>query len=183
MGPDREEFLKGRRCENQGLGVSAFIYYRRVVENQKNRILGEIIKVSEKIGATAEKIEKLKSAVTETQFSMALDMAKDSMPESLLKNGHNPIFLLHSALSEGVHTLSDEQSLELAGLAVLLGWIGLPDFLWSGRNPPNAVQPYHAANYGARKPLVNLKIKLLVCLICPTVLDFILLTLPSPAGE
>ena len=64
IGPDRDEFLKGRRCENQGLGVGAFIYYRRVVENQKNRILGEIIKVSEKIGASADKIEKLNSAVT-----------------------------------------------------------------------------------------------------------------------
>ena len=48
IGPDRTEFLKGRRCENQGLGVGAFIYYRRVVENQKNRILSEIIKVCEK---------------------------------------------------------------------------------------------------------------------------------------
>ncbi|MBN1931863.1 MAG: hypothetical protein JW786_09675 [Desulfobacterales bacterium] len=38
IGPDREEFLKGRRCENQGLGVGAFIYYRRVVENQKERV-------------------------------------------------------------------------------------------------------------------------------------------------
>ena len=122
IGPDRDEFLKGRRCENQGLGVGAFIYYRRVVENQKNRILGEIIKVSEKIGATADKIEKLNLAVTETQFSKALDIAKDAMPESLLINGHSPILLLHSALSEGVHVLSDEQCLEMAGsVRVVLG--------------------------------------------------------------
>ena len=122
IGPDRDDFLKGRRCENQGLGVGAFIYYRRVVENQKNRILGEIIKVSEKIGATADKIEKLKTAVTENQFSKALDMAKDAMPESLLINGHSPILLLHSALSEGVHALTDEQCLELAGsVRVVLG--------------------------------------------------------------
>lgn len=122
IGPDRDEFLKGRRCENQGLGVGAFIYYRRVVENQKNRILGEIIKVSEKIGAAEDNISLLKSAVTETQFSKALDMAKDAMPESLLINGHSPIMLLHSALSEGVHALTDEQCLELAGsVRVVLG--------------------------------------------------------------
>ncbi len=46
IGPDREIFLKGRRSENQGLGIGSFIYYRRVVENQKDRILREIIKVS-----------------------------------------------------------------------------------------------------------------------------------------
>ena len=102
IGPDREDFLKGRRCETQGLGVGAFIYYRRVIENQKNRVLSEIIKVSEKIGADPESIEVLKSAVAETQFSKALDMAKDAMPQSLLINGHSPLRLIHSALSEGV---------------------------------------------------------------------------------
>lgn len=115
IGPDRDDFLKGRRCENQGLGVGAFIYYRRVVENQKNRILTEIVKVSEKLSAPADKIAILKKAMEETQFSKALDMAKDVIPESLLINGHSPIQLLHSALSEGVHALSDEQCLELAG--------------------------------------------------------------------
>ncbi|MEI6153673.1 MAG: hypothetical protein WCQ90_06270 [Deltaproteobacteria bacterium] len=91
IGPDRDEFLKGRRCENQGLGVGAFIYYRRVVERQKNRILEEIIKVSEKIGAPKEKLEVLREAIKETQFSKALQTAKDALPESLLINGHSPI--------------------------------------------------------------------------------------------
>lgn len=122
IGPDREEFLKGRRCENQGLGVGAFIYYRRVVENQKERILKEIIKVSEKLGAEKEKIDTLKSAKIETQFRKALNMAKDALPESLLINGHSPLLLLHSALSEGVHALSDEQCLETAGsVRIVLG--------------------------------------------------------------
>lgn len=122
IGPDRETFLKGRRCENQGLGIGAFIYYRRVVENQKNRILGEVIKVSEKLGAPKEKIEALKSAVSETQFSKAMNMAKDVIPESLLINGHSPILLLHSALSEGVHALSDEDCLDLASsIRIVLG--------------------------------------------------------------
>jgi hypothetical protein len=114
IGPDREEFLKGRQCENQGLGVGAFIYYRRVVENQKDRILNEIIKVSEKIGASNEHIDILKQAVKETQFTKALENAKDSMPESLLINGHSPLLLLHRALSEGVHSKNDEKCLEIA---------------------------------------------------------------------
>lgn len=111
IGPDRDEFLKGRRCENQGLGVGAFIYYRRVVENQKNRIIEEIVKVSEKIGAPKKKIETLRAAIEETQFSKALNMAKDSLPETLLINGYSPLSLLHRALSEGVHALTDEKCL------------------------------------------------------------------------
>lgn len=122
IGPDRDDFLKGRRCENQGLGIGAFIYYRRVVENQKNRILGEIIKVSTKLSAPENKLKILEDAIAETQFTKALDMAKGAIPESLLINGHSPIKLLHSALSEGVHALSDEECLELAGsVRIVLG--------------------------------------------------------------
>ena len=122
IGQDKDTFLKGRRCENQGLGIGAFIYYRRVVENQKNRILNEIIKVSEKIGAPKEKLDVLREAVSETQFKKALEMAKDAIPESLLINGHSPVLLLHSALSEGVHTSNDEKCLDLASsIRVVLG--------------------------------------------------------------
>ncbi len=122
IGPDRDEFLKGRRCENQGLGVGSFIYYRRVVENQKDRILGEIIKVANKIGTSKSNIEILEKAIEETQFTKALDMAKGAIPESLLINGHSPIKLLHSALSEGVHALTDKQCLEMASsVRVVLG--------------------------------------------------------------
>ena len=74
IGPDREIFLKGRRCENQGLGIGAFVYYRRVVENQKTRILDEIIKVSEKVGASPEVIATLTTAKSETQFKKAVEL-------------------------------------------------------------------------------------------------------------
>lgn len=122
IGPDRDIFLKGRRCENQGLGIGAFVYYRRVVENQKNRILDEIIKVSEKISAPVESISALKEAKVETQFSKALSSVKDALPQALLIGGHNPLTLLHSALSEGLHNQTDEYCLEIASsVRVILG--------------------------------------------------------------
>lgn len=82
---------------------------------KKNRILGEIVKVSEKIGVPQDKIDTLGQAIQETRFSKALKMAKDVMPESLLIDGHSPILLLYRALSRGVHELSDEECLERAG--------------------------------------------------------------------
>ncbi|MDY0374638.1 MAG: hypothetical protein RBQ72_02780 [Desulfobacterium sp.] len=89
IGPDRETFLQGRRCENQGLGIGAFVYYRRVVENQKNRILDEIIKVANKLNVDAGTIAVLEAAKRETQFSKSLASVKDAMPQALLINGHN----------------------------------------------------------------------------------------------
>jgi hypothetical protein len=114
LGPEKEYFLKGRRSENQGLGIAAFAYYRRAVENQKNRILDEIIRVSEKIGASDEVVADLQAAKKETQFSKAIEAIKHGIPQTLPINGHNPLTLLHSALSEGLHAQTDEQCLELA---------------------------------------------------------------------
>lgn len=114
IGAERDYFLKGRRSENQGLGIAAFAYYRRVVENQKTRIIDEVIRVAEKVGATPEVIADLKKAKSETQFSKAVDAIKHGVPESLLIQGHNPLSLLHSALSQGLHAESDEDCLKLA---------------------------------------------------------------------
>jgi hypothetical protein len=114
LGKQRDNFLKGRRCENQGLGIGAFAYYRRVVESQKNEILDEIIAVSRKQGALNETISALEDAKGEIQFSKAVSSVKLGLPDSILINGHNPLTLLHSALSAGVHEHTDERCLELA---------------------------------------------------------------------
>jgi len=39
IGEGREVFLKGRRAESQGMGIGAFSYYRRVVEENINIFL------------------------------------------------------------------------------------------------------------------------------------------------
>ncbi|MGY3589005.1 hypothetical protein ACVIGB_002040 [Bradyrhizobium sp. USDA 4341] len=114
MGNQRDNFLKGRRCENQGLGIAAFAYYRRCVESQKNEILDEMISVSRKQNASAETISTLEEAKRENQFSKAVSSVKLGLPDSILINTHNPLTLLHSALSAGVHEHTDEQCLEFA---------------------------------------------------------------------
>jgi hypothetical protein len=114
FGDDRDIFLKGRRCENQGLGIGAFVYYRRVVESHKNQIIDEIIRVAQKVGVDEKMLSALNSAKQEVQFSKAMGGLKNAIPQALLINGHNPLSLLHSALSEGLHEESDEKCLELA---------------------------------------------------------------------
>lgn len=115
IGPDKDNFLKGRRAENQGLGIGAFAYYRRIVENQKDRIFDELIRACKKLNAPEDVIQDLEKAKKETQFTKAVESVKHGLPGSLLINGqHNPITLLHSALSEGLHEHTDEECLELA---------------------------------------------------------------------
>jgi len=112
--PDYELFLRGRRCENQGLGIGAFTYYRRVVVNQWTRLIDEILKVANTIGAPKEMTDFLSESKDQTQFSKAVKGVKEAIPPSLLIDGHNPLVLLHGALSQGVHNLPDEECLTLA---------------------------------------------------------------------
>ena len=114
IAPHREFFLKGRRAESQSLGVAAFAYYRRVVEAEKGRIINEIAKVARALGASSEILEDFDRASEETQFVNAIGRVKHAIPPAILINGHNPLTLLHSALSEGLHGESDEECLEYA---------------------------------------------------------------------
>lgn len=115
IGPDRDLFLKGRRAESLGLGIGAYTYYRRVVENQKNRLIDKIIAVEKTTGSSDEAIQLLESAKADAQFSKALNNINEAIPESLRIAGrHNPLTLLYATLSDGVHNLSDEDCLSLA---------------------------------------------------------------------
>jgi len=115
IGKDRDIFLKGRRAESQGLGIGAFAYYRRVVENQKEKLIDEIIKVANKqLGTRKDMLDKLEAAKRETQFSKAVEQIKNAIPEPLLIKGHNPLTLLHTALSRGIHAKTDKECLKVA---------------------------------------------------------------------
>lgn len=113
-GPDRNLFIKGIKAETQGMGIAAFAYYRRVVENQKNRLLGEILRVLIASEGSTDARETIKRAQEESQFSKSVDIAKGAVPDSLKIKGHNPLTILHDVLSEGIHELPDDECLEAA---------------------------------------------------------------------
>jgi len=115
LGAEKDYYFKGRRAENQGLGIAAFAYYRRVVENQKNKIFDEIIRTVKRIDqGNSELLKELEIAKQETQFTKSVDSIKHGIPQALLINGHNPLTLLHTALSDGLHAKTDEECLEIA---------------------------------------------------------------------
>jgi hypothetical protein len=112
---DRELLMQGRRAEGLGLGLGAFTYYRRVVENQKNALIRAIRRAAEKLEAPDSLLQKLDAARDNWRFTDAVDSIKDAIPDRLrLPGGHNPLVLLHNALSGGIHNLSDEECLRRA---------------------------------------------------------------------
>jgi len=83
LGDEKEAFLKGRQCENQGLGVAAYAYYRQVVENKRDYLLEKTITVAEQIGAELDVIEQLQAAKDEHSFKKSVERIKDVFPDSL----------------------------------------------------------------------------------------------------
>ncbi|HLA72846.1 MAG TPA: hypothetical protein VK624_15165 [Steroidobacteraceae bacterium] len=110
-----EFFDRGYRAETAGLGIGAFAYYRRFVESHKDKIIAEIRKVAVAQGAKPEIIETLDRAAAMNSFDQAVKTVKDAIPDSLkYGGGHNPLTLLHTALSQGLHNDDDADCLTLA---------------------------------------------------------------------
>jgi tetratricopeptide (TPR) repeat protein len=106
-------FKKALVCESQGYGIAAFSYYRRIVEEIIDSLLNEISEL-----LYGEELEKYKTALEEIQKTIVtqnkIDLVKDLLPPTLRPEGHNPLALMHSTLSEGLHAESDDECLQCA---------------------------------------------------------------------
>jgi hypothetical protein len=114
VGPDQDLFRKGQQCESQGFGLGAFAYYRRVVERQKARLIGDILKAANVLKADAEVISRLEAAQNSWEFSQSIDKVRVALPAGLLVEGENPLTLLHRALSDALHDRDESHCLGLA---------------------------------------------------------------------
>ena len=114
LGQNQALFLMGYRAEMQGLGMGAMVYYRKVIENQKNQMIDEIIRVGRRNHAFDSQIEKLKAARGEKEFKKAVEIISDEIPRALLINGYSPLALLEQALAKGSQVEKDHDALRLA---------------------------------------------------------------------
>ena len=110
---DLELYRKGVRAEAQGLGIGAATYFRRIVDEQWQRLVQEIRRAAERLGV--EDLGVYDDAMVETQFSKAVVMLKDAIPEKLLiLKGENPLTVLYKPLSQQLHGMTDEECLQQA---------------------------------------------------------------------
>lgn len=59
---NREPFLQARRAIARGLGIGAYAYYRRIVENTKFALVDSVVDVAQATNASSEQIELLKKS-------------------------------------------------------------------------------------------------------------------------
>lgn len=113
LGKHASHYKKGLICESQSYGIGAYGYYRRIVEETIDELLNEISQLlaGDELGTFSEALAKTKKT-TITQEK--IDLVKNLLPSILRPDGMNPLSVLHSSLSEGLHAASDEACLEQA---------------------------------------------------------------------
>ena len=106
-------FRKGLVCESQGYGIGAFSYYRRITEEIIDELLDSITDLIEEANKAEYKVALEKAKQTRVTQDK-IDLVKDLLPSILKPNGMNPLGVLHSELSEGLHAETDQDCLENA---------------------------------------------------------------------
>jgi hypothetical protein len=113
LGEHEEIYRNGLICESQGYGIGAYAYYRRIVESIIDKLLNSIHDLLDEQNKV-----RYEQALRETQEGIVaqekIALVKDLVPESLRPGNMNPLSLLHDSLSKGIHTLTDEECLEIA---------------------------------------------------------------------
>jgi len=115
LGKYADNYKKGLVCESQSYGIGAYGYYRRIVENIIDQLLDEIpaLLTGTELSLYQEALKKTK---TTTVTKEKIDLVKDLLPPILRPEGMNPLAVLHTTLSEGIHALTDEACLAKAAI-------------------------------------------------------------------
>lgn len=113
LGKHASNYKKGLVCESQGYGIGAFAYYRRITEDIIDELLDSITDLIDEDDKS--KYLSVLEQVKQTRVTQdKIVLIKDLLPSILKPNGNNPLGILHSELSGGLHGETDEVCLEKA---------------------------------------------------------------------
>ncbi len=110
-------YRKGAVTEAHGYGIGAFAYYRRVVESVAAHLIDKIEEAMPP-SARAEHATTLALIRAEQKMERRIQLAAKVLPGHLSPDGRNPLDILFTALSQGLHqgdpALDDGECLERA---------------------------------------------------------------------
>ena len=108
---DKADYYKAVVCLANGYGAGAFVYFRRIVEKNIDHLLNMIKEGIDKESPLNAKIAELK---TTSPMSDKISIANHALPDYLKPDGFNPLGQIYGLLSDGVHSLPDEDCLDKA---------------------------------------------------------------------
>lgn len=115
LGASVDFYRKAVTSQSEGYGLGAVAYFRRVVEDETNELIDVVADAAVAYGVSQHEVEILRAAKSQKVFEDKLKIAAEAVPGVLKPDGANPLQALHSILSVGIHTQTEEECLQMAG--------------------------------------------------------------------
>src|SRR5260370_10512146 len=109
-----QHYRKGLICFNQGYGIGAVAYFRRVVEEHTNELIDVVAELARANGTAEKEVHPILAAKSERTYDKRLEVASQMIPASLRPGGVNPLGRLHGLLSEALHVQAEDTALKTA---------------------------------------------------------------------
>jgi hypothetical protein len=107
-------YRRALTCRNEGFGLAAVAYFRRVVEDKTIELIDVVADSAHAMGMSDSDIAKIRSAKSEKVYEDKLKIAAQAMPSTMKPDGANPLQALFNLLSVGLHTQTEEECLQIA---------------------------------------------------------------------
>ena len=111
LGDEQNLYRKGYECEKMGFGIGAFVYYRRIIENNINNLL-EMSK--QLLLLRNEDVSDIDKAISITRMTDKITAASKTIPGIIKMKRDNPLTIITGALGKNIHKGSDRECLDLA---------------------------------------------------------------------
>jgi len=111
---DLKVYKNALRMRNFNFGIAAVAYMRRVVENRMSDMLDVLYEAARAHNASQAVLARHEEMMKEKRFTERVNYAGDLLPESLRPKGQpNPMAILHELASDGLHTKSDAECVDI----------------------------------------------------------------------
>ena len=107
LGSSADLFNRGKTCEGLSYGIGAYCYYRRVVEDTFDELIGQITDLVSD-NERQHYLEQVAEAQREKKIAAKIKLIQPYLPSVLCVEGNNPLETLYKTLSEGIHGKNDE---------------------------------------------------------------------------
>jgi len=114
LGASVDFYRRALTSRNEGYGLGAVAYFRRVVEDKTNELIDVVADAAKAYSVPAADVDKIRAAKNEKTYEDKLKIAAQAIPEVLKPDGANPFQAMYDILSGGIHTQSEEECLQIA---------------------------------------------------------------------
>jgi hypothetical protein len=114
LGESATMYKKALISRNQGYGIAAVAYLRRIVEDKTDELIDIVGQLARGRGLSEADIQGILAAKNQQTYSDKLKVASEVIPATLRPGGSNPFGTLYGLLSDGLHDRTEEECLAIA---------------------------------------------------------------------